>query len=204
MWYTRLRCAFLPWLIYTLLSVFVGPRRVKRHSSWLRRGWQLLGSGQRVHPAVRQTGRRNRWGAGGYGPGQMNSPLDWRWPLCTSQRGCCSDTSLLHSNVWSEEKGTAGSDHHSAQLPPSCQHPLDRIVADMKHTLLLSQQSVRGEQCVWGWGIISGDSELCELKTFTCLPAGKGRNHQHFGEWKWESIGMTLLHWVFTLKEVLG
>lgn len=45
------------------------------HSSWLQRGWQLLNSGRRVHPAVRQTGRRNRWGVGGLRPRADEEPI---------------------------------------------------------------------------------------------------------------------------------
>lgn len=117
---------------------------------------------------------------GGCGPRQMNSPLDWCWPLCSSQRCCCSDTSLLHSNVWSEEKGTGGSDHHSAQLP---RHRLPTLTPTstrqnqtwhQTHTRL-SQLSVGWEESkLWGggeryyrwlWGVWVKD----KTGQFTCL-----------------------------------
>ena len=126
------------------------------HSSQLQCSWQLLSLCRPVHPAVRQTGRKNRWGVGGgYGPRQMNSHLDWRWPLCASQRCCCSDTSLLHSNVWSEEKGTGGSDHHSAQLPCHCLPTLTPNInwTESDLTLNTSQLSVGWEESkLWGGG----------------------------------------------------
>lgn len=92
---------------------------------------------------------------GGYGPRQMNSHLDWRWPLCASQHCCCSDTSLLHSNVWSEEKGTGGSDHHSAQLPchrlPTLMPNINWTESDL--TLNTSQLSLGWEENkLWGGG----------------------------------------------------
>ena len=116
---------------------------------------------------------------GGYGPRQMNSPLDWCWPLCTSQRCCCSDTSLLHSNVWSEEKGTIGSDHHSAQLPRHSLHTLTPTSTGQNQTwhlthTRLSQLSMGWEErklwsggqtyCRWLWGVWVID----RTRQFTC------------------------------------
>lgn len=68
----------------------------------------------------------------------MNNAVDWCWPLCAHQCCCCSDNSMLCSNVWSEAKGIIYSDHHSSPLshclPPSLQHQQDRITFDSWHT----------------------------------------------------------------------
>lgn len=65
---TTFKCLLWFPFINTCVWMHLSVLCITLHSSQLPRGWQLFSSVWPVHPAVRQTGRRNRWGVGVMAP----------------------------------------------------------------------------------------------------------------------------------------